>query len=215
MLLIVGAIFCCGLILFSFSTPSEAKRRKFKQKTCIECHDEFVEAYFSKKNFHDGVKNEKCNDCHLNHGIVGKTIMKEEGNKLCYICHTLEDLKLDTEGMHTALKKGACTSCHDPHASDSDFLLSTEGNAICFECHEEEDYNKEVVHAVIVEDGCAECHLAHGSAEQNLLTQSPIELCISCHDSGDSSFEDAHAGYPVEEKSCSVCHNPHSSNQPK
>ncbi len=41
--LIGVATLCCGLILFSIATPAEAKKRKFKKKTCIECHDEFVD----------------------------------------------------------------------------------------------------------------------------------------------------------------------------
>ena len=99
----------------SLAAPADAKKRQFKKKECLDCHEEFVEEYFSMSNIHEVVEERKCLDCHLNHGIVGKLLLKREGNKLCHECHTVEDLKLDNAGVHTALKEGACSSCHNPH----------------------------------------------------------------------------------------------------
>ena len=205
------AIACCGLLLLTLPTTADAKRRKFKQKECLDCHDEFVEEYLSKDNIHEVVQDRKCDTCHLRHGIVGKLLLKETRNELCYECHSIEDMKLDVGGVHTALKRESCVACHNPHASDSPYLLSAEGNAICFQCHEEENYTKQVQHEVVEEEGCRGCHFAHASPEANLLVDPPGELCESCHESGASSFEKAHAGYPVQERGCAICHDPHSS----
>ena len=112
------AVLCCIVLALSFAAPSDAKKRKFKRKQCLDCHEEFVEEYLSMKNVHAVVEERKCEECHLRHGIVAKLIFKEDGNKLCYGCHSIEALKLDTPGVHTAVKEGACISCHNPHASD-------------------------------------------------------------------------------------------------
>ena len=76
------AVLCCGFVLLAFAATSEAKKRKFKRKECLDCHEEFVEEYFSMKNIHEVVEERKCEDCHLRHGIVGKLLLKEEGNDL-------------------------------------------------------------------------------------------------------------------------------------
>ena len=138
------ALLCCSIVLSILALPADAKKRKFKQKECLDCHEEFIEEYLSMSNVHAVVEDRKCEDCHLRHGIVGKRLLKEEGNKLCHECHTIEDLKLDQPGVHTALKQGTCISCHNPHASNSPYLLSAEGDAVCFECHEQEDYTRSI-----------------------------------------------------------------------
>ena len=175
------ALLCCVVVLWSVATPSDAKKRKFKKRECLDCHEEFVDEYLSMSYVHPGIEDRKCEGCHLRHGIVGKLILKEEGNQLCSECHTLEDLKLDAPGVHTALKEGTCSSCHNPHASNSPHLLNSEGNAVCFECHEEQNFSRAVVHEVLNQEGCAECHLAHASPERHLLTRAPTALCVSCH----------------------------------
>ncbi|NIM04195.1 MAG: cytochrome C, partial [Armatimonadetes bacterium] len=64
------------------------------------------------KVVHPVVKEKKCEDCHLRHGIVPKLLLKEEGNEICFSCHSRESLGLDKPGIHSALKRGKCTACH-------------------------------------------------------------------------------------------------------
>ncbi len=40
-------------------------------------------------------------------------------------------------------------------------------------------------------------------------------LCLGCHPANAPAFTKAHGGYPVDQASCSGCHSPHSSTQPK
>jgi predicted CXXCH cytochrome family protein len=205
-------LFCCSLLLQLVCADNSYAARKFKKKECADCHSDFMDQYGGMKNKHPGVKNGQCQDCHLSHGIVGKLLLIEEGNKLCFTCHKKEEFNLDKKtGVHTALKSGKCSVCHNPHASDSANLLADEGNAICFNCHKEDKYQKKVIHGVIDEDGCRSCHNPHYSEQPNLLTIAPDKLCLSCHDSEDSSFEKAHGDYPVTKAACTTCHNPHSS----
>ena len=202
-----------GIVLLGLLAPAsgEAAKRSFGKKGCIDCHGDFAKQYLAKKNVHPVVKEQKCEECHLPHGIVPKLLLKESGNKICLLCHSKESIGLDQPVIHTALKNGKCETCHDPHASDNPFLLSSSGNDICFSCHQQEPFSKKVVHGIIKEEGCLACHKAHASAEENLLVEKPLELCISCHSSTEKSFAKAHGGYPVEQKSCTTCHDPHSS----
>jgi predicted CXXCH cytochrome family protein len=91
-----------------------AAKRTFKQKGCLSCHEEFVQTELSKKTVHTAVKEEKCESCHLKHGIVPKLLLTKQGNDLCFQCHSAEALQLDQGKVHSALKWGKCVSCHDP-----------------------------------------------------------------------------------------------------
>ncbi len=76
-----GACFLCFCIALScFATSSDAKKRKFKRKECLDCHEEYVEKYDSMANVHEVAEDRECESCHLRHGVVGKLLLKEEGN---------------------------------------------------------------------------------------------------------------------------------------
>ena len=49
-----------------------------------ECHKKFEEKYGSAKHVHGSVKQRKCEDCHLRHGIVPQLALKKAGDELCY-----------------------------------------------------------------------------------------------------------------------------------
>src|SRR4030042_1691802 len=134
----------CGWSLFAyaqiprqkgFSPGSSSGKPGFARKNCLDCHKTFVEKYMGMKNIHPMVKEKKCEDCHLRHGLVGKLILKKEGNEVCYPCHSKEKGGFSKKNVHTALSRGKCIACHDPHASQASRLLKGEGNQVCFQCH--------------------------------------------------------------------------------
>ena len=57
---------------------------KFARKECLDCHTEFAAKYLSMPDVHAVVKEKKCEDCHLRHGIIPKLLLKREGNDTCY-----------------------------------------------------------------------------------------------------------------------------------
>src|SRR4030042_2921468 len=77
------------------SSGEPSKGKKFVQKECLDCHKKFVDQYLGMKNVHKVVKERKCEDCHLRHGLVPKLILKKEGNEICYPCHSREKIGLN------------------------------------------------------------------------------------------------------------------------
>ncbi|MGD8352720.1 MAG: cytochrome c3 family protein, partial [Pseudomonadota bacterium] len=215
-----SALFACllagaFLLMSGHQADAAKKKRTFKRKECVDCHTQFKEEVLSRNNLHDILKNGDCEQCHLRHGLVGKLILKEDGEGLCISCHSEDDLKLNRKVVHQAVESGDCTACHDPHASEYDNLLRAEGGDTCYKCHDKEDYEKKVRHAVLDDGGCAVCHEPHSSDQADLLKEKPEALCLSCHDSGQGSFKEAHGGYPVQDRECATCHSPHSSTAEK
>ena len=70
-------LFCCIIAIACYSPTSQAKKRKFVKKECLDCHEVFVEKFMSMKNIHPMTKEHKCESCHLRHGIVPKLLLKE------------------------------------------------------------------------------------------------------------------------------------------
>ena len=111
MLLLIGG----GLLFACAETPQKrtlggapATGKKFVGKNCLDCHKKFTDKYLAMKNVHSVVKEKKCEECHLRHGIVPKLILKKEGNDICYPCHSKEKIGLNKSNVHTALKRGKC-----------------------------------------------------------------------------------------------------------
>ncbi len=146
--------------------------------------------YMSMKNVHQPVKDKKCEDCHLRHGIIPALILKINGNDLCLKCHTKEKIGLNKPNVHGALKTGLCTQCHNPHASNSPNLLQAEGNEACYQCHKRESFERKFVHKVLTTGGCRACHMAHSSDFKNLLTAADPKLCLGCHKSTDDALQE-------------------------
>ena len=197
-----GMVLLLCAVAYLADCANAPKKRTFVRKECLDCHQEFANTYMNMKSVHEVVKEKKCEDCHLRHGIVPKLLLKEPGNQICYSCHGVEKMGLDKSVVHPGLKKGKCISCHNPHASQASYLLKAEGKEVCYECHKREDYEKQVVHEPVSKKTCTTCHLAHSSDEANLLKRNESALCISCHDSKKGAFKKAHGDYPVENSSC-------------
>src|SRR5512144_1307002 len=88
--LLAGAL--GALLLAPASATAQLVRKQpggksFQGKDCLECHKKFADKYGSAKFAHKAVKERRCEDCHLRHGIVPKLVLKKSGNELCYSCH--------------------------------------------------------------------------------------------------------------------------------
>ena len=126
-------------LLVSLAAPAA---EQFKRKECLDCHQKFSEQVLSRKNVHAIVKQQKCEDCHLRHGIVPKLLLKEAGNALCLKCHEKKSIGLDKRVVHPVLRTGDCTQCHDAHGSNARFMLKAEGYSSCFSCHKQEAFQR-------------------------------------------------------------------------
>src|SRR5512132_3444259 len=175
---------------------AQAQRQGLAGRDCLGCHKDFANKYMGMKNVHAVVKENKCESCHLRHGLVAKRAMKLDGNELCYSCHPKEKIGLTKAHLHTAVKQGQCILCHNPHASNSEHLLTAAPDQICYQCHGKAKYEQKVVHKVMQSDGCSACHASHGSDQPNLLVQDEKSLCLTCHEAKEPAFTKAHGGYP-------------------
>src|SRR5210317_1152493 len=140
-------LFAGGLLYFVACAPAPTKRKpgKFVRKQCLDCHTEFAAKYLSMPDVHAPVKEIKCEDCHLRHGIVPKLLLKREGNQTCFKCHDSQKIGMEKAVVHTALKKNQCISCHNPHASQTKPLLTAPGRQLCYLCHQQQTFEKKVV----------------------------------------------------------------------
>ena len=160
---------------------AQTSRQGLGTRDCTGCHKTFTDKYMGMKNVHAPVRGNKCDDCHLRHGIVAKLVLKREGNNLCVTCHPKDKLGLNKSQVHTAVKDGRCVQCHNPHASQFDHLLSADGREVCYACHDKAAYTQPVVHKVLETEGCIACHSSHASDQPGLLVKDEKALCLGCH----------------------------------
>jgi predicted CXXCH cytochrome family protein len=136
---------------------------------------------------------------------------------LCFTCHAdMEQGIKDGASKHSPVTKGECTNCHSPHKSKLKSLLLASSPDLCLTCHKDmkERMGKENVHPP-AEGDCLTCHKPHFSAQSTLLVQQVPDLCGNCHDFAQPSFVKAHIGIDAKLMDCRVCHNPHTSKDPK
>lgn len=188
---------------------------------CLSCH----KINPDKKNGHPPVMDGDCTICHQPHTSDNEKLLVQNGNKLCFTCHSdLESEFADAKVIHKPAAE-KCLSCHDVHGSDNEFMLAKEIQAQCFTCHDnikQQVTNAIGKHKAVEEDKkCANCHSPHLSQMPKLLNQEPMSLCLSCHDNKLTSKNPSITNMknlfeinknwhgPIREKDCSGCHNPH------
>ena len=199
------------LVTAGLLVPADAgAARKFSKKSCVDCHKEYKKEFLDRRYTHEPAEEQGCESCHLRHGVVGKVLLKTEGNALCTECHDTDALGLGGKVKHAVVEKGLCVNCHDPHGSEEKGLLKKAEADLCRKCHPG-TIDGDNVHEVVADDGCGACHQVHGSDNPDLLVKKQADVCANCHDTDSRSFESRHAGYPVSEGACTSCHNPHAS----
>jgi predicted CXXCH cytochrome family protein len=192
---------------------------------CSVCHSDKTEA----PTVHAAVELgcEGCHDVDQDEDWT-EIFLPTEGNELCLTCHTEMQPDPSVLTVHQPVRRDNCITCHDPHTSETDSLLrlSTEGLAaednLCLGCHEDilSQIQKENQHAAM-EFGCSSCHSTHKNDPQVTpegvfhLVEAQPDLCVTCHDTEDDAFRGSHSNQPVAKAECTLCHNPHGSDNAK
>jgi predicted CXXCH cytochrome family protein len=215
---------------------------------CFVCHEDRKEE-FTMQYLHAPAA-DNCAECHDPHSSNASYMLKEEGGKLCAMCHREYSPEIyeaiDTATVkHPPVDKGACVDCHRPHSSNYAQLLKNSMEKLCFSCHDElgeyvaASSNR---HGPVQTGDCTACHNVHGSKFTKLLARYyPLnfyisyapeyyDLCFGCHNKeiaknrtteNLTNFRDGnynlHYFHVNNEKgrTCTACHDPHASNQPK
>ena len=133
------AVLALALAALPSAAPADMK---FKQKECLDCHTKQANLYAGYKYAHPAVRERKCEECHLRHGLVPKLLLKESGNGFCYKCHKRDAIGMDRANVHSVLRNGKCTTCHDPHGSNAPHMMKGDEKNACFTCHKKEPFEK-------------------------------------------------------------------------
>ena len=191
---------------------------------CIECHEDKTKG----KAVHSAIAM-GCLSCHevrVNKDITRIKLITTTPQSLCITCHADKDAATLKGTVHPPAVRD-CIKCHDPHTSDNKFQLlkPTSGDkkeSLCLTCHTQGTNvpEKGSRHAAL-DMGCDACHTTHKVGEKgkqefdNHLTKAVPALCIGCHDVKDDALIKAHQGQPFATATCTQCHDPHQSAQPK
>lgn len=89
-----------------------------RRELCGVCHQDFVKG----DNVHGPVAVGDCLACHLPHNSQYPSLLKEDPDTVCTICH--QEARL-AAAMHErfVVKAISCGECHDPHAGDARYFL--------------------------------------------------------------------------------------------
>src|SRR3989338_656299 len=142
------------------------------RKMCTDCHDDFAQENFVKKD--------------------GKNTLKTESQ--VFASHPIDDLlgsRTKDKFLGTGLKLHAgkidCLTCHNPHGANEVRLLRPVKNqkeqpALCHTCHEKKFTTN--IHPM-KKDQCFECHGFHRSKLQTTLIKFEKDgeelVCMECH----------------------------------
>jgi len=191
---------------------------------CLECHEDKTKG----KAVHSAIAM-GCLSCHevrVNKDVTRVKLTTSTPQALCLTCHADKDASTLKGTVHPPAVRD-CVKCHDPHTSDNkNQLLKAESGEqaqnLCLTCHTQ-GLNvppKGSRHAAL-DMGCDTCHTTHKVGEKgkqefnNHLVKAVPELCITCHAVKDAALIKAHRDQPFGTASCTQCHDPHQSAQPK
>jgi predicted CXXCH cytochrome family protein len=162
--------------------------------------------------------------------IFGYTVsgQTETDKKTCKDCHAA---LIEQKVVH-AIAADDCESCHTANENEhpkhgvKGFDLAEKVPALCYMCHDMQSTieSARAVHKVVNDaKGCLNCHSAHASDNEKLLTKTGKDLCLSCHNKTINTEGNSLANIgqllkkgnrvhgAIEGDGCTVCHNPHSS----
>ncbi|UCG51939.1 MAG: cytochrome c3 family protein [Candidatus Latescibacterota bacterium] len=85
----------------------------------------------------------------------------------------------------------------------------------CVDCHEEfkKHLKKKIVHDP-AKESCETCHKRHGFAQKLILVKNPPELCTDCHSNVADELTGDKVHVALSKGGCTVCHDPHASDEP-
>jgi predicted CXXCH cytochrome family protein len=194
---------------------------------------------------HAYFKDGKCLRCHEVHAsnFAGMTVANQ--GFLCFSCHGTDpgqEIK-NPKSKHDPVVAGECTRCHSPHKANLESLLLANYPDLCLSCHTDlkaRMYPQTVdsaaggqaggagsttdpetgdaviyVHAPSDIQNCNICHKPHFAAELDLIVKPIQPLCADCHDYQEPSFRQAHIDANANKMDCRMCHDSHTSTDPK
>jgi predicted CXXCH cytochrome family protein len=209
--------------LFAATHPVPLDKNTDSAK-CIECHEDK-----SKGKFVHSAVAMGCTSCHeirVNKDITRVKLITSTPQALCITCHADKNAA-DAKGPVHPPAVRDCTKCHDPHQSDNknQLLKPTSGDKganLCLDCHTQGlNVPEKGSHHAALDMGCDTCHVTHKTGDRSKqefqyhLTKPAPALCIDCHDPKDTALAKAHQGQPFGTATCTQCHSPHQSAQPK
>jgi predicted CXXCH cytochrome family protein len=164
--------------------------RRNSEAQCIGCHpgQAVRQGAIHQSGFAEG----GCKECHRAHGGVGRALLRESRETLCFRCHPMRDSA--AKGGHpTAVASSEslsgrpfpeCVACHPVHPKPGGATRG--GAALCIGCHP--SLNDEVAgkprHPGVGD--CLSCHVFHtrnGAGGKALRGREirPEILCAGCH----------------------------------
>ncbi|MDD5774085.1 MAG: cytochrome c3 family protein [bacterium] len=85
---------------------------------CFNCHDSFEKNKF----VHGPIGSGACTACHDPHGSIEVRFLRENKNKICYMCHEEESITEHLANLKNSNKE-ECSYCHDSHGGKDKFFL--------------------------------------------------------------------------------------------
>jgi predicted CXXCH cytochrome family protein len=164
--------------------------------------------------------------------ITGYTASAQSGSeqKGCKDCHS----ELIGQKVVHAVAADDCETCHSSNGSQhpgqggKGFDLAEKVPALCFMCHDMQTAidTAKVKHKVVNDaKGCLNCHSPHTSDNEKLLIKNGKDLCLGCHNRSIKTEDRRIVNIgqflkkgnmvhgAIELDGCTVCHNPHASEQ--
>lgn len=184
---------------------------------------------------HEPVLQNKCKACHA---ITADNMGKPERAFLCFKegCHKPE--LIENKYLHERSVLDNCSLCHRSHSSGHKKLLRNEPDEQCRTCHplirnEKEDAFKSIDLTKSTEDhhifmrylkttpvpAGYDCGFCHSPQHKKQIVQLNMRVCSECHIYIQSIFAKAaksnfNVHQTFKEKSCIVCHYPHTGPYP-
>lgn len=189
------------------------------QALCSKCHADKTTPLQEGELRHEALGTMECTECHTGHAANAPHLLGEEPRDICKSCH---DLEKHAE-IHSPYEISPCTVCHENHSTRPG-LMPDSPKDMCLRCHQQKatDLTATFSHVPAKEGSCTQCHEPHGGDQPGLLLKPEVGLCTSCHELDDLVTAKkgvptaARSGSPflhrpVEEGTCSECHDPHGS----
>lgn len=169
---------------------TQVSLRRGGDAVCTGCHGGYASG--SKGIHRTGFPGGGCRECHRAHGGIGKNLLRESGDALCFRCHPamraergeghpLSDLSTKSSGGKSLPR---CTSCHPVHQEKDQREWTTQQ---CRACHAmPSPKSGEGANPHPAEAECLSCHAFHanratGGKGLRGKDMRPETLCGTCH----------------------------------
>lgn len=188
------------------SSPNQALLIEPKKDLCYQCHDRMDKDKF----VHAAVAMNECTACHTPHSSNLPRLIKEIGGSptntkavmpasvkdipltlVCAQCH--KDKSETKSSRHLPFAQGRCMLCHKPHNSEFSKLLTKPSSVLCRNCHDKLPIGGE----------------KQKISEKKMVGDKEVFLITSKRVNGGDA--DVYVHGAVKTGRCSVCHDPHQS----